>query len=50
MHNKGVLDLDWEGPYKIVEVLRSGVYKLAYLNGELISRSWNANHFRGYFQ
>ena len=34
LHNKGALDLSWEGPYKIARVLALGAYKLAHLNGD----------------
>ena len=50
LHNKGALDLGWEGPFKIAEVLTLGAYKLAHLNGEQILRSWNANHLEMYYQ
>ena len=36
LHNKGALDLGWEGPFKIVEVLTPGAYKLSHLSGEQI--------------
>ena len=50
IHNKGALDPNWEGPYKIVEVLTPGAYKLAYLSGEHILRSWNVDHLKFYYQ
>ena len=50
LHNKGALDPGWEGLYKIAEVLTLGAYKLSYLNGEQISRSWNADHLKMYYQ
>ena len=49
LHNKA-LDPSWEGPYKIAEMLTSGAYKLSYLSGEHIPRSWNANHLKMYYQ
>ena len=39
LHNKGALDPSWEGPFKIIEVLTLGAYKLSYLSGEQILRS-----------
>ena len=50
LHNKGALDLGWEGPFKIVKVLTQRAYKLLYLSGEPIPRSWNANHLKMYYQ
>ena len=46
LHNKGALDLGWEGPFKIVEVLTPSAYKLVHLNEEQIPRSWNADHLK----
>ena len=50
VQNKGALDPNWENPFKIVEILTPGVYKLSYLSGEHILRSWNANHLQFYCQ
>lgn len=35
----GKLEVKWEGPYRIVDVLPKGAYKLAYANGEVILRT-----------
>ena len=50
LYNKRALDPRKEGLFKIVEVLNPGAYKLAHLNGEQISRSWNADHLKMYYQ
>ena len=50
LHNKGALDPSWEGPYKIARVLTPGAFQLAHLNGDRISRSWNADYLRIYYQ
>ena len=47
---EGVLGPNWEGPYEIEAVIRSGVYKLARLAGGTIPRAWNAEHLRKYYQ
>ena len=49
-HNKGVLDLSWKGPYKIAGVLTPGAYQLANLNRDQISRLWNTDYLRIYYQ
>ena len=46
----GVLGPNWEGPYKIIEVIRPGTYKLEYLDGKKVQHSWNAEHLRHYYQ
>ena len=50
LHSKGVLDLSWEGLYKIARVLTPREFQLAHLNGDRISRSWNAYYLRIYYQ
>ena len=50
LHNKGALDLGLEGPFKIVEVLTQGEYKLSLLGGEQILRLWNVDHLNLYYQ
>ncbi|GAV84222.1 hypothetical protein CFOL_v3_27666 [Cephalotus follicularis] len=47
---RGKLAPSWEGPYKIKRVLRPGTFKLETLGGKEISRSWNAEHLRKYYQ
>ncbi|KAK3038251.1 hypothetical protein RJ639_030860 [Escallonia herrerae] len=41
---------NWEGPYKVSKVLRPGAYSLETLSGEAISRTWNAENLRQYYQ
>ena len=40
---------NWEGPYKVIRVVRRGVYELEDLGGKLLSHSWNAEHLKKYF-
>ena len=42
----GKLGANWEGPYKIVEVIKPGVYRLETSTGEAIPRAWNSKHLR----
>ena len=42
----GKLGANWEGPYKIVEVIKPGVYHLETSTGEAIPRAWNSKHLR----
>ena len=48
--NHGALGPKWEGPYRVVRATGPGAYKLAYLDGRDVRRSWNAEHLKKYFQ
>ncbi|XP_074326740.1 uncharacterized protein LOC141664684 [Apium graveolens] len=43
------LQPNWEGPYKVVEVVRLGTYKLETLAGEDIKNTWHASHLRKFY-
>ena len=45
----GKLGMNWEGQYKIVEVVKPGVYRLETLTGEPVPRAWNAANLWKYF-
>ncbi|KAL0649767.1 hypothetical protein Bca4012_092458 [Brassica carinata] len=40
------LGANWEGPYKIIEVVKPGVYHLETSTGETVPRAWNSKHLR----
>jgi len=47
--NARKLGTNWEGPYRIIEVVRDGVYKLVkVINGVPELRPWNAMHLKKY--
>nr|GEZ17663.1 reverse transcriptase domain-containing protein [Tanacetum cinerariifolium] len=35
------LDPKWEGPYKVVEALRKGTYKIRNGSGDILPHTWN---------
>jgi hypothetical protein len=39
----------WEGPYIVVEVLKSGTYKLAKEQGEVLTNAWNIQQLRCFY-
>jgi len=39
----------WTGPFRIVEVLGNGAYRLETLEGEPIPLTWNATNLKFYF-
>ncbi|KAL2224041.1 UNVERIFIED_CONTAM: hypothetical protein Sindi_3052700 [Sesamum indicum] len=45
----GKLDPKWEGPYKVVEVVSAGAYKLQQLDGKNIPRTWNVKNLKKYY-
>ena len=42
----GKLSPNWEGPYKIKQVLGKGAYALEQLDGRVVPRTWNAAQLR----
>ena len=49
MKDKHKLSLPWEGPYSIAEVIRPGTYKLKDSDGNILTNSWNIEHFWRFF-
>ena len=47
---QGKLSPNWEGPYRVTETLRPGAYKLEYLDGTAVPRTWNADNLKVYYQ
>ncbi|XP_072076432.1 uncharacterized protein [Arachis hypogaea] len=46
---QGKLAANWEGPYKVKEVLGNGAYKLERLDGKEIPRTWNSVNLRRFY-
>ncbi|KAL0455313.1 UNVERIFIED_CONTAM: hypothetical protein Slati_0870500 [Sesamum latifolium] len=42
----GKLDPKWEGPYKIIRIIKNGAYKLEDEEGHTLSRPWNVHNLR----
>nr|KYP38265.1 Gypsy retrotransposon integrase-like protein 1 [Cajanus cajan] len=40
---------NWDGPFRIRHNLNNGAYKLEYLSGEPIPRTWNSSHLKVYY-
>nr|KYP44913.1 Transposon Ty3-I Gag-Pol polyprotein [Cajanus cajan] len=45
----GKFAANWEGPFRILEYLQNGAYRLTELNGKFLPRTWNATHLKFYF-
>lgn len=39
----------WEGPYRVIKVIKPGTYRLAHLDGSPLQNTWNAIHLRKYY-
>ncbi|XP_016168649.1 uncharacterized protein LOC107611209 [Arachis ipaensis] len=46
---EGKLAANWEGPYRVKEVLGKGAYKLERLDDKEIPRTWNAGNLRRFY-
>ncbi|XP_018453716.2 uncharacterized protein LOC108824836 [Raphanus sativus] len=44
--NAGKLGANWEGPYKIIKVVRPGSYEIENMRGVKIPRTWNIMHLK----
>ncbi|KAG7548086.1 Ribonuclease H domain [Arabidopsis suecica] len=45
----GKLGINWEGPYRITQVVRNGVYRLENMEGKAVRRAWNSIHLKRFF-
>ena len=46
----GLFGANWEGPYRIRAEIFGGAYYLEDMQGEPISKAWNAEHLKKYYQ
>ncbi|CAA7034283.1 unnamed protein product [Microthlaspi erraticum] len=47
--NAGKLGANWEGPYRITNIVRPGAYKIETLDGKTIQKPWNVMHLKKYY-
>ena len=40
----------WEGPYKVIQVVRPGTYRLTNMDGTPVPSTWNAVHLKKFYQ
>ncbi|KAL0458021.1 UNVERIFIED_CONTAM: hypothetical protein Slati_0429300 [Sesamum latifolium] len=45
----GKLDPKWEGPYKVLEIVNGGAYKLQRLDGRNVPRTWNVANLKKFY-
>ena len=46
----GSLGPTWEGPYRIIKVVRPGTYRLEDMAGGVLLHPWNVEHLKYYYQ
>ena len=46
---EGKLAPNWEGPYRVINCQRPGVYYLEDRDGKVLQRPWNVEHLKKYF-
>src|SRR3954470_19602078 len=46
----GKLGANWEGPYKVIQILTPGTYKFEDMQGKVLTRPWNIQHLKKYYQ
>ena len=47
---RGKLTPNWEGPYKVIEEVSPGTYKLQHMDGKVLPHTWNMENLRLYYQ
>ncbi|KAK6158336.1 hypothetical protein DH2020_005650 [Rehmannia glutinosa] len=45
----GKLEANWEGPFKVIEVLKRGTYRLENMQGKQLPRPWNIHNLRRFY-
>ena len=45
-----MLGSNWDGPYKITEIVHPGTYRIKDMSGVVLPCPWNAEHLRIYYQ
>ena len=45
----GKLGPNWEGPYRLINCKRQGLYNLEALDGQKLEHPWNVEHLRIYY-
>ncbi|CAA7043967.1 unnamed protein product [Microthlaspi erraticum] len=44
--NAGKLGANWEGPYRITDIVRPGAYRIETMDGKTIQKPWNVMHLK----
>ena len=47
--DKGKLGTNWDGPFKIIRVVKPGTFELEDMKEKKLPRPWNGDHLKKYF-
>ncbi|RRT37691.1 hypothetical protein B296_00043695 [Ensete ventricosum] len=47
--SRGKLALNWEGPYRVIDVIRDGTYTLATMERRVLLRTWHITNLRKFY-
>ncbi|RZS07428.1 hypothetical protein BHM03_00038262 [Ensete ventricosum] len=47
--SRGKLAPNWEGPYRVIDVIRDGTYTLATMEGRMLPRTWHITNLRKFY-
>jgi len=47
--DSGKFSSNWERPFRITDTTVGGAYRLEYLSGKTVPRTWNATHLKFYY-
>ncbi|RZS04337.1 hypothetical protein BHM03_00034661 [Ensete ventricosum] len=46
---KGKLDMNWEGPYLVIDVIREGTCTMVTMEGRLLPRTWQISNLHKFY-
>ena len=46
---KGKLGANWDGPFKIICIVKPGIYELEDTEGKVLKRPWNGDHLKRFY-
>ncbi|XP_073288977.1 uncharacterized protein [Primulina huaijiensis] len=49
LHPVGKLDPKWKGSYKVVEIIKTGIYRLQHQNGKVLPLPWNVANLKKFY-
>ncbi|RRT76543.1 hypothetical protein B296_00015286, partial [Ensete ventricosum] len=48
-NHRGKLTPNWDGPYRVVDVVREGTYTLATTEGRVLPRTWHISNLQNFY-
>ncbi|RZS27544.1 hypothetical protein BHM03_00061042, partial [Ensete ventricosum] len=48
-NRRGKLAPNWEGPYRVIDVIRDGTYTLATMEGRVLPRTWHITNLQKFY-